>query len=57
MGLSLSLITINAVSVVQPWFTTKRGIATGLAMAGSGLGNFVYAVRAPPRAAGGGDSG
>lgn len=35
---------ILAPMVVQPWFTHTRGLATGVAMSGSGLGNFVFAI-------------
>lgn len=35
---------IQAVSVVQCWFDRRRGLATGISMAGSGLGNFLYAL-------------
>jgi MFS family permease len=34
----------NAAVMVQPWFPDMRGRATGIAMTGSGAGNFVYAV-------------
>ena len=37
-------VCIISVSVLQPWFDARRGIATGLAMAGSGVGNFVFAI-------------
>jgi predicted MFS family arabinose efflux permease len=35
---------IQAISTLQPWFSEKKGIATGIAMAGSGLGNTVFAM-------------
>ena len=31
----------SALPSVQPWFDKQRGLATGLAMAGSGVGNLV----------------
>eukprot|EP00947_MAST-08B_sp_MAST-8B-sp1_P003642 g3642.t1 len=40
-GLGLSLCGPNSATIVQSWFDKRRGIATGLAMAGSGIGNFV----------------
>eukprot|EP00038_Savillea_parva_P024874 m.45367 g.45367 ORF g.45367 m.45367 type:complete len:578 (-) comp6642_c0_seq2:83-1816(-) len=43
VGLGLSCIA-NASIMVQPWFPTNRGRATGVAMTGSGAGNFVYAL-------------
>lgn len=39
-GIGYSLAFIAGVSVVGQWFTTKRGLATGIAVAGSGLGQF-----------------
>lgn len=43
-GVGLGLCGTAASSCVQPWFDKRRGVATGLAMSGSGVGNFVYAV-------------
>ena len=37
-------IHIQAAGTIQPWFDKKKGLATGIAMAGSGLGNFVFAL-------------
>lgn len=39
-GIGYSLAFISGVSVVGQWFTTKRGLAVGIAVAGSGLGQF-----------------
>lgn len=39
-GIGYSLSFISGISVVNQWFTTKRGLAVGLAMAGSGIGQF-----------------
>ena len=39
-----SSVHIQAAAVIQPWFDRKKGLATGIAMAGSGLGNFVLAL-------------
>eukprot|EP01006_Ploeotia_vitrea_P034539 TRINITY_DN65761_c3_g1_i1.p2 TRINITY_DN65761_c3_g1~~TRINITY_DN65761_c3_g1_i1.p2 ORF type:complete len:599 (-),score=285.23 TRINITY_DN65761_c3_g1_i1:612-2408(-) len=43
-GVGLSCSFIPAVSSVQTWFVKKRGLATGLAVAGSGAGNFVFPI-------------
>lgn len=37
-------VHIQAISILQAWFDKKKGLATGIAMAGSGLGNFLFAV-------------
>lgn len=39
-GIGYSLAFISGVSVVGQWFTAKRGLAVGIAVAGSGLGQF-----------------
>ena len=44
VGCSLAFCSVNAIGIVQPWFTARRGLATGIAMAGSGLGNFAFAL-------------
>ena len=43
VGGGAALFAIPSITVVQSWYSTNRATATGLAMAGSGLGNFVYA--------------
>jgi MFS family permease len=42
-GLACS-IHIQAASTIQGWFDEKKGLATGVAMAGSGFGNFIFAI-------------
>lgn len=41
-GVGYSLSYIAGVSVVGQWFHQRRGLAIGLAVAGSGLGQFAY---------------
>jgi MFS family permease len=41
-GIGYSLSYIAGVSVVGQWFHQRRGLAIGLAVAGSGLGQFAY---------------
>lgn len=43
-GFGYCLAFISAVSVVGQWFTTRRGFAVGLAVSGSGLGQFVMSI-------------
>jgi MFS family permease len=43
-GIGYSLAFISGVSVVGQWFTEKRGLATGIAVAGSGLGQFALSL-------------
>jgi len=43
-GIGYSLAFISGVSVVGQWFTTNRGLAVGIAVAGSGLGQFVLSL-------------
>jgi len=43
-GVGYSLAFISGVSVVGQWFTEKRGLATGIAVAGSGLGQFAISL-------------
>ena len=42
-GIGFSATAIQAASIIQFWFSRKRGLATGIAMAGSGLGNAAFA--------------
>lgn len=45
VGAGASLFAIPSITVVQSWFDkSSRATATGFAMAGSGLGNFAYAI-------------
>merc|ERR1711871_960940 len=37
-------VHVHAASKIQQWFAARRGLATGVSMAGSGCGNFVYAL-------------
>lgn len=46
-GLGVGLSYVPAVGAVQRWFVRRRGFASGLAVAGIGLGNLVF----PPLAA------
>jgi MFS family permease len=43
-GIGYSLSFVGAVSVVSQWFTTRRGLAVGIAVAGSGLGQFAISL-------------
>lgn len=43
-GVGYSFAFIAGVSVVGQWFTTKRGLAIGIAVAGSGVGQFVMSL-------------
>jgi MFS family permease len=43
-GIGYSLAFISGVSVVGQWFTTNRGLAVGIAVAGSGLGQFALSL-------------
>lgn len=43
-GIGYSLAFISGVSVVGQWFTARRGLATGIAVAGSGLGQFAISL-------------
>ena len=42
-GIGLSFCGPHSATIVQPFFHKKRGMATGISMAGSGLGNVVFA--------------
>ncbi|MGD9890765.1 MAG: MFS transporter, partial [Dehalococcoidia bacterium] len=47
VGLGIACILVPATETVQHWFVRRRGLATGLTMAGSGAGNLA----GPPVAA------
>jgi MFS family permease len=40
IGLGVGLVYVPSVGAVQPWFTTNRAAASGLAVAGIGAGNI-----------------
>lgn len=42
VGIGGSLAYVPAVSAVTPWFERRRGLATGLASIGTGLGTIVF---------------
>jgi MFS family permease len=42
-GIGYSLCYISGVSVIGQWFTERRGLAVGIAVSGSGIGQFVLA--------------
>lgn len=48
VGLGVGLTYVPSVGAVQRWFVRRRGFASGLAVAGIGLGNLLF----PPVAAG-----
>ncbi len=41
IGLGIALVYTPAIGCVQPWFTRRRGLASGLASAGIGAGTLV----------------
>jgi MFS family permease len=45
-GMGLGLIFIPVAAVVPQWFTTKRSLASGVSLAGAGLGGAVYSLAA-----------
>lgn len=46
VGIGVGLVYVPSVGAVQPWFTAKRALASGLAVAGIGGGNFVLPLLA-----------
>jgi MFS family permease len=40
IGVGVGLVYVPAVGAVQPWFTANRALASGIAVAGIGAGNF-----------------
>jgi predicted MFS family arabinose efflux permease len=40
IGVGVGLVYVPSVGAVQPWFTTNRALASGLAVAGIGAGNI-----------------
>ncbi|KAI8805390.1 major facilitator superfamily domain-containing protein [Cladochytrium replicatum] len=43
-GLGSSIAFFPAVSLPSQWFDKRRSIATGVAMSGSGIGGFIFAI-------------
>ena len=43
-GFGYSMSFLAGVSVISQWFTTRRGLAIGVAVAGSGLGQFALSL-------------
>lgn len=41
LGTGCALVAVAAIVSVQPYFTTRRGLATGVTVAGSGIGGFI----------------
>ncbi len=41
IGVGVGCAYVPSVGAVQPWFIAKRGLASGLAVAGIGVGNFI----------------
>lgn len=46
IGLGVGLVYVPAVGAVQPWFTANRALASGIAVAGIGAGNFAVPLLA-----------
>jgi MFS family permease len=44
LGLGVGLANVPALAAVQRWFLIKRGLATGLASAGMGVGTFLVPI-------------
>ena len=44
LGLGVGLANVPALAAVQRWFLIKRGLATGLAAAGMGVGTFLVPI-------------
>lgn len=45
-GFGLGLLFVPTAAVVPQWFTTKRSLASGVSLAGAGLGGAVYSLAA-----------
>src|SRR5262245_44111336 len=41
IGIGVGLVYVPSVGAVQPWFTARRALASGIAVAGIGAGNIV----------------
>lgn len=46
IGLGVGLVYVPSVGAVQPWFLANRALASGIAVAGIGAGNFVVPLLA-----------
>jgi MFS family permease len=46
IGLGVGLVYVPSVGAVQPWFSTHRALASGLAVAGIGAGNMAGPIAA-----------
>jgi MFS family permease len=46
IGVGIALVYIPSIACVQPWFTTRRGLAAGIASAGIGAGTLVVPLLA-----------
>jgi MFS family permease len=46
VGIGVGLVYVPSVGAVQPWFTANRALASGLAVAGIGAGNFAVPLLA-----------
>jgi MFS family permease len=46
IGIGVGLVYVPSVGAVQPWFTANRALASGLAVAGIGAGNFAVPLLA-----------
>lgn len=46
IGLGVGLVYVPSVGAVQPWFVANRALASGIAVAGIGAGNFVVPLLA-----------
>jgi predicted MFS family arabinose efflux permease len=44
IGLGSSCLFIPSVAVILQYFTTRKGLATGLAASGSSLGGVIYPI-------------
>lgn len=42
LGFGIGFLFVSSVPIVPQWFTTKRSLATGFTISGSGLGGLIY---------------
>ncbi|VEL44188.1 unnamed protein product, partial [Protopolystoma xenopodis] len=47
LSIGYGLIYLPSVTILTSWFQAKRATATGLVMAGSGVGGIIYALLLP----------
>lgn len=45
-GIGLGLIFVPVAAVVPHWFITKRSLASGISLAGAGIGGAIYSLAA-----------